>query len=49
MPTSSKGRMMTIDGRDMEIEHNGLMYYTIGQRGGMGIGGQKVEIMLLGL
>ena len=22
-------------------EHNGLMYYTIGQRGGMGIGGQK--------
>lgn len=39
---------MTIDGRDMG-EHNGLMYYTIGQRGGMGIGGQKVEIMLLGL
>lgn len=32
--------MMTIDGRDMG-EHNGLMYYTIGQRGGMGIGGQK--------
>ena len=32
--------MMTVDGRDMG-EHNGLMYYTIGQRGGMGIGGQK--------
>ena len=31
---------MTVDGRDMG-EHNGLMYYTIGQRGGMGIGGQK--------
>ncbi|MCB5033933.1 tRNA 2-thiouridine(34) synthase MnmA [Streptococcus mutans] len=37
---AQKGRMMTIDGRDMG-EHNGLMYYTIGQRGGMGIGGQK--------
>ena len=34
------GRMMTIDGRDMG-EHAGLMYYTIGQRGGLGIGGQQ--------
>lgn len=33
------GRMMTVDGRDMG-EHAGLMYYTIGQRGGLGIGGQ---------
>ncbi|HFI0428235.1 TPA: tRNA 2-thiouridine(34) synthase MnmA [Streptococcus suis] len=33
------GRMMTVDGRDMG-EHTGLMYYTIGQRGGLGIGGQ---------
>lgn len=31
--------MMTLDGRDMG-EHAGLMYYTIGQRGGLGIGGQ---------
>lgn len=30
---------MTVDGRDMG-EHAGLMYYTIGQRGGLGIGGQ---------
>ena len=30
---------MTIDGRDMG-QHAGLMYYTIGQRGGLGIGGQ---------
>ena len=37
---AQKGRMMTVDGCDMG-EHNGLMYYTIGQRGGMGIGGQK--------
>lgn len=31
--------MLTVDGRDMG-EHAGLMYYTIGQRGGLGIGGQ---------
>ncbi|EHJ51529.1 tRNA 2-thiouridine(34) synthase MnmA [Streptococcus macacae] len=33
------GRMLTIDGKDMG-PHSGLMYYTIGQRGGLGIGGQ---------
>ena len=33
------GRMLTMDGVDMG-EHAGLMYYTIGQRGGLGIGGQ---------
>ena len=37
---AQKGRMMTGDGRDMG-EHAGLMYYTIGQRGGLGIGGQQ--------
>ena len=31
---------MTMDGRDMG-QHAGLMYYTIGQRGGLGIGGQQ--------
>lgn len=36
---AQKGRMMTVDGKDMG-EHAGLMYYTIGQRGGLGIGGQ---------
>lgn len=36
---AQKGRMVTLDGRDMG-EHTGLMYYTIGQRGGLGIGGQ---------
>ena len=36
---AQKGRMMTFEGRDMG-EHAGLMYYTIGQRGGLGIGGQ---------
>ncbi|PCR99304.1 tRNA 2-thiouridine(34) synthase MnmA [Lactococcus fujiensis] len=38
LPAKS-GRMMTLDGKDMGA-HAGLMYYTIGQRGGLGIGGQ---------
>ncbi|MFX3797694.1 tRNA methyl transferase PRC-barrel domain-containing protein, partial [Streptococcus suis] len=33
------GRMMTVDCRDMG-DHTRLMYYTIGQRGGLCIGGQ---------
>ena len=32
------GKMMTLDGIEMG-NHAGLMYYTIGQRGGLGIGG----------
>ena len=32
------GRMITVDGVDMG-GHDGLMYYTIGQRQGLGIGG----------
>jgi tRNA-specific 2-thiouridylase len=34
------GKMMTFDGVEMG-DHAGLMYYTIGQRKGLGIGGQK--------
>ncbi|MCT4395474.1 tRNA 2-thiouridine(34) synthase MnmA [Periweissella beninensis] len=37
---AKQGRMMTYDGVDMGA-HAGLMYYTIGQRKGLGIGGQK--------
>lgn len=33
------GKMMTLDGKVMG-DHMGLMYYTIGQRHGLGIGGQ---------
>jgi len=33
------GKMVTPDGKIVG-EHNGLMYYTIGQRKGLGIGGQ---------
>lgn len=32
------GKMVTLDG-EIKGEHNGLMYYTIGQRKGLGIGG----------
>lgn len=35
-----KGKIMTYDGKILG-EHLGLMYYTIGQRRGLGIGGQK--------
>jgi tRNA-uridine 2-sulfurtransferase len=35
---AQKGKMTTLDGKVMG-EHDGLMYYTIGQRHGLGIGG----------
>ncbi|MFV0556227.1 MAG: tRNA 2-thiouridine(34) synthase MnmA [Lactovum sp.] len=41
LPAKS-GKMKTFDGREMGM-HAGLMYYTIGQRGGLGIGGQAGE------
>ncbi|WP_018658614.1 tRNA 2-thiouridine(34) synthase MnmA [Allofustis seminis] len=34
------GKMMTFDGKEMG-HHDGLMYYTIGQRRGLGIGGTQ--------
>ena len=36
------GKMVTLDG-DVKGDHAGLMYYTIGQRQGLGIGGGKGE------
>ncbi|MCQ4504088.1 tRNA 2-thiouridine(34) synthase MnmA, partial [Vibrio parahaemolyticus] len=33
-----KGNMVTLDG-EVKGQHAGLMYYTIGQRQGLGIGG----------
>ena len=39
---SKRGKMMTYDGKVLG-EHLGLMYYTIGQRKGLNIGGQKEE------
>lgn len=35
---AQKGEMRTMEG-DLKGHHDGLMYYTIGQRGGLGIGG----------
>ncbi len=37
---NQKGKIMTYDGKVLG-EHLGLMYYTVGQRKGLGIGGQK--------
>ncbi|MDR0614649.1 MAG: tRNA 2-thiouridine(34) synthase MnmA [Lactobacillales bacterium] len=37
---AQKGKMKTLEGIKMG-EHDGLMYYTIGQREGLGIGGQR--------
>ena len=37
---ASKGNMITEDGKVIAT-HSGLMYYTIGQRKGLGIGGSK--------
>jgi len=37
---AKRGKIMTYDGKVLG-EHLGLMYYTIGQRRGLGIGGQK--------
>lgn len=35
---AKKGKMLTLDGEE-KGQHDGLMYYTIGQRQGLGIGG----------
>lgn len=37
---AKKGKMVDLDG-NIRGEHHGLMYYTIGQRHGLGIGGTK--------
>lgn len=37
---AKKGKMIDLDG-NIRGEHSGLMYYTIGQRHGLGIGGTK--------
>jgi len=44
---AQNGRMMTLDGKDMG-EHMGLMYYTIGQRKGLGIGGAGEAWFVIG-
>ena len=39
---AQKGEIVTTDGKKIGY-HNGLMYYTIGQHKGLGLGGQKGE------
>jgi len=39
---ANPGRIQSIDGEDLG-EHQGLMYYTIGQRQGLGIGGKSAH------
>ncbi|MFD1124892.1 tRNA 2-thiouridine(34) synthase MnmA [Lentilactobacillus raoultii] len=39
---ATPGKMMTVDGQ-IKGQHDGLMYYTIGQRRGLGIGGDGVD------
>ncbi|EEI24124.1 tRNA 2-thiouridine(34) synthase MnmA [Lentilactobacillus hilgardii] len=39
---ATPGKMMTVDG-EVKGQHDGLMYYTIGQRRGLGIGGDGVD------
>lgn len=42
-----KGEMVTLDGKVMG-KHDGLMYYTIGQRHGLGIGGNGEPWFVIG-
>ncbi|GIP43430.1 tRNA-specific 2-thiouridylase MnmA [Paenibacillus sp. J45TS6] len=44
---AQKGNMETIDGKVMG-QHDGLMYYTIGQRHGLGIGGDGDPWFVIG-
>lgn len=37
---TSPGKILTLDGKDVG-KHDGIMFYTIGQRHGLGIGGQQ--------
>ena len=44
---SKPGKMVTVDGKIMG-EHDGIMYYTIGQRHGLGIGGDGDPWFVIG-
>ncbi|GIN38609.1 MULTISPECIES: tRNA 2-thiouridine(34) synthase MnmA [Heyndrickxia] len=44
---AQKGKMTTLSGKPMG-EHDGLMYYTIGQRHGLGIGGSGEPWFVVG-
>ena len=43
-----KGKIVDIETNKVLGEHNGLMYYTIGQRRGLDIGGSKDKLFVVG-
>ncbi len=45
---SQKGKMVNLDTKEEIGEHIGLMYYTIGQRRGLDIGGTKKRLFAVG-
>lgn len=45
---STKGDVINIDNMEKVGEHNGLMYYTIGQRKGLNIGGMDSRMFVVG-
>ena len=46
--TSKPGNIIDITNNNIVGEHNGLMYYTIGQRKGLDIGGNKDRLFVVG-
>lgn len=42
------GKMVDIETGDVIGEHSGIMYYTIGQRKGLGIGGSGAAWFVVG-
>lgn len=47
LPTE-KGKVVDVESGKVVGEHNGLMYYTIGQRKGLDIGGNKERMFVVG-
>lgn len=45
---SKKGDIINIDNMEKVGEHSGLMYYTIGQRKGLNIGGNESRLFVVG-
>ena len=44
---NQKGKIVNIETNEVIGEHNGLMYYTIGQRKGLGLGGADSKIFVV--
>ncbi len=45
---NQKGKIVNIDTKEVLGEHIGLMYYTIGQRKGLDVGGTKEKLFVVG-